>query len=305
MSEGGGAPVPRGKSHESLELIDAASEILAEIQPASVRAVCYKLFTRGLIPSMSKSETNKVSRLLARAREEGCIPWEWIVDETREPERPNTWANPKEFAAAAQRSFRRDRWQHQPVYIEVWSEKGTVRGILAPVLKQYAVTFRVFHGYASATSVYGVAQESQEQENPFIALYVGDWDPSGLHMSEIDLPTRLEQYDGCIEMQRIALCEADLPTLERFDLDDKLKDPRSQWYYKTSAHRHGPYCWELDALDPRELRSRVESSISAEIDWDAWDRDGRAEAAEQESLRIVLAGWNSISRPASKYESDE
>ena len=39
----------RGKSSQSLELIDAAYEILEEIQPASVRAVCYKLFNRGLI----------------------------------------------------------------------------------------------------------------------------------------------------------------------------------------------------------------------------------------------------------------
>ena len=38
-----------GKSFKTLELIQAAYEILEEIQPASVRAVCYKLFNRGLI----------------------------------------------------------------------------------------------------------------------------------------------------------------------------------------------------------------------------------------------------------------
>ncbi len=284
--------MPRGKSHQSLELIDAAREILPDIQPATVRAVCYKLFTRDLISSMSKNETNKVSRLLTRAREEGCIPWGWVVDETREAERPATWANPKEFAADAQRSFRRDRWQYQSVHIEVWSEKGTVRGILAPVLKQYAVTFRVFHGYASATSVYGVAEESQEQENPFIALYVGDWDPSGLHMSERDLPARLERYDGSVDLQRIALCEEDLPGLPSFELETKRMDPRWRWYQETWARHHGPSCWELDALDPRALRSRVEDSIASHIDWCAWARCGRAEEAEQESLAVVLAKWS-------------
>ena len=39
----------RGKSSASLALIDAAARILEEIQPASVRSVCYRLFTEGRI----------------------------------------------------------------------------------------------------------------------------------------------------------------------------------------------------------------------------------------------------------------
>jgi hypothetical protein len=42
----------RGRSQKSLALVQLAREILEEIQPASVRAVCYQLFTRGAIPSM-------------------------------------------------------------------------------------------------------------------------------------------------------------------------------------------------------------------------------------------------------------
>jgi len=44
----------RGKSRASIELIAAAAEILREIQPATVRAVCCRLFVAGLIPSMDK-----------------------------------------------------------------------------------------------------------------------------------------------------------------------------------------------------------------------------------------------------------
>ncbi len=86
----------RGKSRRSINLIAAAYHILSEIQPASVRAVCYQLFTRKLITSMAKTETNKVSRLLRDAREDGTIPWTWIVDETREPERINAGEDPAE-----------------------------------------------------------------------------------------------------------------------------------------------------------------------------------------------------------------
>ena len=42
----------------------------------------------------------------------------------------------------------------QPLAIEVWSEKGTVRGTLQPVLREFGVTFRVMHGYSSATTLH-------------------------------------------------------------------------------------------------------------------------------------------------------
>jgi hypothetical protein len=88
--------------------------------------------------------------------------------------------------------------------LEVWSEKGTVRGTLAPVLDKYGVTFRVMHGFSSATIVNQVADETRDSENPLLVLYVGDWDPSGMHISEVDLPKRLAEYGGSINIKRVA-----------------------------------------------------------------------------------------------------
>src|SRR5262245_42638345 len=76
--------MPRGKTKRSLDLLAACYDILAEIHPATVRAVCYQLFIRQLIASMAKTCTNRVSAQLVYAREQGLIPWDWIVDETRE-----------------------------------------------------------------------------------------------------------------------------------------------------------------------------------------------------------------------------
>jgi hypothetical protein len=39
----------RGMAQNSLDLIEAARVILEEIQPATVRAACYRLFTQNLI----------------------------------------------------------------------------------------------------------------------------------------------------------------------------------------------------------------------------------------------------------------
>ena len=197
----------RGRSQRTLDLIAAAYEILSDIKPATVRAVCYKLFTAGLISSMAKTETNKVSRLLTLAREADEIPWEWVVDETREAERISAWDDPQDYARAVINSYRRHYWSQQPAPVETWSEKGTVRGTLAPVFDQYGVTFRVMHGYSSSTAIRQIAEETATQ--PRIAFYIGDWDPSGLHMSEVDLPQRLAAYGAKITLIRIALTQAD------------------------------------------------------------------------------------------------
>jgi hypothetical protein len=122
----------RGRSQHSLDIIEAMHGIAEDGQPITGRGVGYKLFSLNLIPSMDKMQG--VYRLLKEAREEGKIPWEWIVDETRELEQVATWNDPAEYMRASARSYRRDFWQQQPERIEVWSEKGTVRGVLQPLL---------------------------------------------------------------------------------------------------------------------------------------------------------------------------
>jgi hypothetical protein len=261
-------------------------EIAEAAQPITGRGVGYKLFTRNLIPSMATGEMAKVYRLLKEARERGIIPWAWIVDETRKFERVSTWDDPEHYAQVVARSYRRDFWNQQAVRVEVWSEKGTVRGVLAPVLDKYGVGFRVMHGFAGATTVYDVAQ--YDDGRPLVELYVGDYDPSGLFMSERDLPDRLVKYGGAhVELRRIALLRADLAGLPSFPAADKSKDPRYRWFSDNFGHR----CWELDAMDPNDLRTRVEIAILAQIEPTAWDRCAKVNAAEQESLRHILDQW--------------
>jgi hypothetical protein len=276
----------RGMAQRSLDLI-AAMRVEAEAaQPITGRGVGYKLFARGLIPSMAKSEMQRVYRLLRIAREQGDIPWEWIVDENRSLERTSTWDNPAHYARCVAQSYRRDFWNQQPVRCEVWSEKGTVRGVLQPVLDEYAVGFRVMHGFSGATTVHDVAQDNDGRE--LIALYVGDFDPSGMFMSEEDLPDRLSKYEGDhVELRRIALRPWQLGGLLSFPATDKRKDPRYQWFVRN----YGKLCWELDAMDPNDLRDCVEQAISGLIEPTAWQRCEVVNRAEQESLKTILEGW--------------
>jgi hypothetical protein len=279
--------MPRGKAASSLQLIDACYTILEEIQPATVRAVCYRLFVGGDIASMAKTCTNRVSKQLTYGREAGLIPWAWVVDETREAERVPAWTDPEAYIDVVKRSYRRDRWAQQPHRVEVWSEKGTVRGTLAPVLDAYGVTFRVMHGFASATSLNQVAEESAYQTKELVIFYVGDWDPSGLYMSDVDIPERLARYGAAgIRYRRIALTSDHIrgPGMPSFDADTKRGDTRWRWF----REQYGARCWELDALNPVILREDVEAWIRTLIDWESWNRCGLAEEAEKATFATVL-----------------
>jgi hypothetical protein len=276
----------RGMAQRSLDLIQAMYIAAKKAQPITGRGIGYKLFTARLIPSMATNEMQKVYRLLRVAREKDDIPWQWIVDETRELERVSTWDDPEQYARAVARSYRRDFWNQQPVRVEVWSEKGTVRGMLQPVLDKYAVGFRVMHGFSSATTVYEVSQD--DDGRVLKVLYVGDFDPSGMWMSEKDLPKRLSEYEGeHVELRRIALTREYGSGLPSFPATDKKKDPRYEWF----VSNYGDRCWELDAMDPNDLRDCVEREIVQLIEPVAWRRCEIVNKAEQESLKTILGKW--------------
>jgi hypothetical protein len=279
-----------GKAQKSLDLIEAAHRILSEIQPASVRAVDYKLFNEKVIASMARRETNRVGTQLTWAREHRQIPWEWIVDGTRTIERPATWNDPGSLLRACANQYRQDYWKQQQTHLILCSEKSTVAGTVQPVTDQYGIGWLSLHGYSSATSAHDLAALSKYSSRDVVLLYIGDWDCSGLHMSEVDLPGRVERYGGLVEIRRIALSADDVAALGHgpsFSADDKRKDPRYGWY----VERYGRRCWELDALDPNSLRDRVETAIRQYIDWEAWERCVKVEEAERASLLEVVGAW--------------
>jgi hypothetical protein len=276
----------RGMAQRSLDLIEAMRTIAEEAEPITGRGIGYKLFTLGLIPSMERKEMQRVYRLLKEAREQEIIPWEYIVDETREVERVSTWSNPAEYARCVAQSYRRDFWDQQPLRWEVWSEKGTVRGVLGPVLDHFAVGFRVMHGFNSATAVHEACRYDDGRE--LIALYVGDFDPSGMYMSEEDLPARLFDYGGHhIKLKRVALLQKHVTDLPSFPAKDKKLDTRYPWFVRN----YGRLCWELDAMDPNNLRACVQREIKKLIEPVAWKRCELVNRAERESLRTVLDRW--------------
>lgn len=273
----------RGPGAKKVRILEQAIRIIERGAPMTVRGVCYKLFVAGAIPSMARAETAKISRLLVQARERGQVAWSDIVDESRQIERLSSWDNLADFARSIQRSYRRDYWASQPYNLQVWSEKATVAGVLRPVLDTWGVPFMAAHGFGSATTLHDLAAESAADRRTTIILYVGDHDPSGMYMSEEDIPNRMTRYGGRVVLTRVALTAEDVRGLPDFPANPD--DPRFKWY----AEPYGLRAWELDAMDENELRARVSSEIERYIDQAAWERTRLVEAAEQNTVRQVAA----------------
>lgn len=266
------------------ERMDAARAFLETAQPTTGRAVGYHLVSVGLLDSTALIP--RIYTRLVTERQEGRIPWDWLVDEASGLEQVATWTGLDELFTHYARHYHRDPWQTQPRRVEVWSEKGTVRGVLRPMLDRYAVGFRSAGGWASWPVVHEAATSLGSQ--PLHIIYVGDWDPSGLRMSEEDLRARFawfaeHGYGGPdVTIQRVALTQKDIqdPALPKA-LEPKKLDPNRAWFIDyTSSSK----CWELDALDPNVLRARVEAAIQKLIDWPAWKKSERKERRERRQL---------------------
>ena len=93
-----------------------------------------------------------------------------------------------------------------------------------------------------------------------------------------DLISRFTQYTGqTINVERIAL---NYNQTQEYDLPPnptKTADPRFDSYFQD----YGPYCWELDAIEPTELQRLVTNAIEMHINFDHWNRIQTEERQER------------------------
>ena len=157
------------------------------------------------------------------------------------------------------------------------------------MIDAYGIDFQPMGGFGSFNKANDIAQDNDGR--PLIVLYVGDRDPSGMWMSERDLPERVARYGGDhVTVKRIAVTQEQAAELTSFPATDKKKDPRYKWY----VENYGDRCWEVDAMDPNDLRDLVEQEIVRLIEPVAWERCKVVENAERISLRAILGEWRAL-----------
>jgi hypothetical protein len=259
----------------------AATEVLAEGNPMTVRQVYYQLVARQLIDN-NRGQYQAVSDMLVKLRQDGAVPWEWVEDRNRRPRTVPMWDDLGDFITAVRASYRRDVWQDQPAYLEVWLEKDALSGIFEDVLRRYGVTLNVGRGYDGWDSIHNAAERWGEGDDVTV-LYFGDFDPSGEDMVR-SLRERLGFFDCAPEIVKCALT---LDDVRRYNLPPdftKATDSRRAAF----VARWGDVSVELDALPGAVLRERLVTEVEARMDLDALATTREEEHAERTRLNTVL-----------------
>jgi len=252
-------------------------------RPMTVRQVFYRLVSGGVIAKTEAEYKSTVVRLLGEMRRDASIPFGWIADNTRWMRKPRTHGSLESMLRDSASSYRRQVWDNQDAYVEIWLEKDALAGVLYEVTGRWDVPLMVTRGYPSLSYLHDAAEAIGACGKPAHLYYFGDYDPSGL-----DIPRKVEQDlrtfapGADITFSRVAVLEEQIRSFGLPTRPTKKTDSRSKGFEGESV--------EVDAIPPRQLREMVELCIDRHVDPDAYERLLRNEAAERETLGN-LADW--------------
>jgi hypothetical protein len=273
--------------------LQRCQEILAEYDmPITLRQLYYQLVVRQFIANLDK-EYRALSRLCVRARDEGSMDEEAFADRLREIDKPASWNDLSDFMSTVKNAYRKNIWDAQDNYVEIWSEKDALRGVLAAVTHRYDCTLLIVRGQLSRTAVW-------EGYNRFVAAlergkqchlyYFGDHDPSGIGIYR-SLRERLLNYnDGAlgpyIKIERVSLSEEQISKYELPSIKAKKEDPN----YKRFIDEYSDMAVELDALPPNVLMDMVEDTILSCLDQTKREAALAIGAKENLELQKIIDG---------------
>ncbi|MGB9663048.1 MAG: hypothetical protein ACPL5F_13710 [Moorellaceae bacterium] len=268
---------------KTLQLIEAAYEVLREHNPMTLRQVFYQLVARHIIDN-SRSEYQRLSNALVRARQEGLIPFEWIEDRVRRPRVVSMWSDLADFLETVRHAYRKDIWASQPEYLEVWLEKDALSGIFEEITREYGVTLVVGRGYNSWSAYKEAAGRIAEQGKPATILYFGDFDPSGEDIVRA-LQEGLSFFGISPKIEKVALTKEDVIRYQLPPDFTKKTDSRA----KKFIERYGDMAVELDALPLPILHQKIRAAIEGHLDMEALAQVLRQEEYERRVLAEMLA----------------
>ncbi len=279
--------MPTSKRRTAAEMATLRGEIVAVLtddHPQTCRSVFYRLVSRGAVPKTEAAYQGIVVRLLTQMRLDGEIPFEWLTDGTRIRRKPNSARNMTAALERFQEGYRRDLWQDQPHYVEVWSEKDAITGVLIEETWDFDIPLMSCRGYPSVTYLHDAAEAITRQGKPAFLYYFGDHDPSGVDISR-NVLARLQEFapKAEIHFERVAVTPKQIKRLHLPTRPTKKTDSRSKGFSGESV--------EVDAIEPKELRRILRSCITRHLAQEAIDANERTEQLERESLDLVLRGW--------------
>jgi hypothetical protein len=260
--------------------------ICAEEKPLSLRRSFYRAVSAGLYPDTSDRYYDSCGERILKLRRLGILPYEWITDSTRRRLKPSSWSGLADYAQICAVSYRKDLWQRQKDYVEIFVEKDALAGVVEPITEAYDVCLSPIRGNCSETIIYRVAEIFRAIQKPIYCYYLGDHDDNGLKI-EKDFTRRLRGFlsdpDKRVYWKRLAVTPEDFANPDYLGFPVKRKGPEGAW--RPYLERYGDRCVEVDAIASQEIRDRVEAAILNHVDQHEWQMLQEQENREREMMR--------------------
>jgi hypothetical protein len=180
-------------------------------------------------------------------------------------------------------SYRKNRWENQPYYPEIFIEKKALQGVFDSICRRYDVALGACKGYPSLTFLHEASirfKAAVSNGKKPIILYFGDFDPSGE-----DIPRSIEEnfknMGVKVEIRRIALMASQVEEWKLPHAPAKQTDVRT-------ANWNGIGQVELDAVKPEKLRDMCSDAIQDIFDHDLFNQLEQIEDSEKIDFTIEL-----------------
>lgn len=225
----------------------------------TLRQLFYRLVADGTLPNL-QTHYRRLSGMTAAARRDNAFPA--LLDRTSRIERYQSFDGPADAIRYMRNMYRRDRTQGQEWSIYIGVEKS---GLSAQLDAWFSDPLGIPHvalgGFASQTLCDQVRRDIERQGRPAVLIYAGDFDPSGMAISE-DFISRVGIFD---RQHRVALTPEQITQhnlIENPDPEGAAKvrrDPRAAAF----VHQYGQLVqYEVDALPPEALRNMYRTAIN-------------------------------------------
>jgi hypothetical protein len=264
-------------------ILEASQSIIVEEGTLQLRHLFYRISSLGLIKK-EESEYAKLSGYTMKWRREGSIPWNAFVDSTRWYHGVTTYSDLEQSLENSKKCYRRNLWQSQKVYVEIWTEKEAIAAISQQASDPFGVPVFPMRGFASGSALYSISRQIKYYQSigkKVFIYYLGDHDPSGKCIDESIVRNLREDHGVEFNFKRIAITPDQVKTYNLPTRPTKKTDPRSKKFDGESV--------EIDAMPPHTIRGLITDCISQHIDPLSWKREKEIEKMEMDTLRDMVS----------------
>jgi hypothetical protein len=268
------------------------------------RRFYYLVLSHGyIVPDMSATDAGKqsrdaaygrVTRILGMLRKNRLLPWEAVLDLTREVVEWQVYSSPREARALLRKHYDEDRWLGQPYYPILVVEKDTLEPITQPIAFRWQMPFASSRGYSSLRLQHDVAtmlryryaknlrRRYEETKQAAVILFISDLDPSGLDLQRA-WKDALDDFGVVVaDFVRIGLTRDQVDALDNPRLQQGIEVKPSDSRARAYVERYGDRCWETDILPAATIEATIDAEINSWLDMAVWNRrDAEIETARR------------------------